>query len=255
MGVHFLKTGQDSAKLAKQEEAEAQKRREETGKMWRFWLKEGEEAKITFVDGELSPEGFLLPPRFYEHNLFLNGSWNNYYVCPEKTLPHLKEQCPICLSGDRPPLVALFTIIDHRTYQNKDKTKTFSNQRKLLVVKSLTFELLNKIATKRGGLACATFDVSRVGNKAASVGSMFDFQGKQDLKVLREMYKQEVVDPKTNMKTIKSYFESADYESEIVFRDAAELAKLGLGVPHPSSAGMGSSYMPSGTTADYASQL
>lgn len=232
MALAFLKTGAASAQMAQKEAIEAEKRKEEQGKMFRFWLGENEEAKITFVDGDLSAEGFLLPPRYYEHNMYLNGNWNNYFVCPEKTNPDSGEVCPICASGDRPALVALFTIIDHRTFQSKDKTKTYSNTRKLLVVKSQTFEMLNKIALKRNGLAGCTFDVSRVGDKAAAVGSMFDFTEKRSIVELQAVFMETKTDPKTNVKTSGTYFLPADYENEIIYRDAAQLAKMGLGNPN-----------------------
>ena len=187
MGVSWLKKGAESAKAAQQEAAAAEQRKSEQGKMWRFWLKEGEEARITFVDGELSSEGFLLPPRFYEHNVYLNGSWNNLFVCPEMTNPEAGEKCPICEGGDRPSLVALFTIIDHRVFKGKDG-KSYSNTPKILAAKSQSFEMLNKLAIKRGGLAGCTFDVSRMGDKSASIGSMFDFIEKTEIEVLKTKF-------------------------------------------------------------------
>lgn len=227
MAFKFLKTGAESAKMAQRAAAEAEQRRSEQGKMFRFWMKEKEEARITFVDGELNAEGFLTPPRYYEHNLFLNGTWNNFFVCPEKTNPEANDKCPICESGDRPSLVALFTVIDHRQIPStKDKNKIWKDQQKLLVAKPQTFELLNKHALKRGGLAGVTFDASRVGDKSASVGSMFDFVEKHSVEELQKQYQVEKLDPKTNTKVKVSNFVPADYESEIVFRSGEALRKL-----------------------------
>jgi hypothetical protein len=257
MALQWLKKGADSAAIAKKEEAEAQKRKDETGKMWRFYLKEKEEASITFVDGGLSPEGFLLPPRFYEHNMYLNGSWNNLFVCPEKTNPESGEKCPLCESGDRPSMVALFTVIDHRTFQSKsDSTKSFTNSPKLLAAKSITFELLNKIALKRGGLAGATFDVSRIGDKAASVGSMFDFTEKRDAEVLKKLFTKTVKDEKGQEKTV-SVYEAANYENEIEYRTGDQLRELGFGNQGVSQSTMKKSLPnPQAASAvDYESQL
>lgn len=227
MAVSWLKKGADSAKLAQKEEAEAQKRKEEQGKAFRFWMKEDEEARITFVDGDLGSEGFLLPARYYEHNLKINGKWNNFFVCPEKTHPDSGEKCPICEGGDRPSLVALFTIIDHRAFKSKDGQKTYSDTAKILAAKPATFELLNKIAVKRHGLAGATFDVSRIGDKAAAVGSMFDFLEKHNVEELKKNYVREfTVDGK---KVTKSIFVPFDYEKEIVYRSETELRKMGFG--------------------------
>ncbi len=249
MGISWMKKGEASAELAKQQAVEAEIAKSEQGKLFRFWLKEGEEASITFVDGALSPEGFLLPPRFAEHNLHLNGSWNNYFVCPAKTDPEAGHKCPICESGDKPSLISLFTIIDHRSFPGKNN-KTWTNTRKLLAAKPITFELLNKIAIKRGGLAGATFDVSRLGDKAAAVGSMFDFTSKEeDLEVLKAKYMGTYKDDKGN-DVSKTNFEVADYEKEIVYRTEAELRALGFG--KPPSVSMGGSTAP---TTDYSKDL
>jgi len=257
MALNFLKTGAASAALQKQYEVDAQKRKEEQGKMWRFFLLKGEkDARITFVDGELSPEGFLTPPRYYEHNLYLNGNWNNFFVCPEMTNPGSGEKCPICESGDRPPLVALFTVIDHRIYTSQKSNKTYQNTRKLLVAKPQSFEVLNQYAVKRGGLTGTTWDVSRIGDKAASIGSIFDFAEKKSVEELQKLYTQEVIDPKTNQKSVKTIFVPADYEKEIIYRDSDTLRKMGLGAPSPAAASMSpAGNSPATGTVDYSTQL
>ena len=236
MAISWLKTGKASADLAKKAENEVLQKKEQQGKLFRFRLKDNEEGSITFVDGALSEDGFLLPTRVFEHNLYLNNSWGNHYVCPEKTDESSGQKCPICASGDNPSLVALFTIIDHRIQKSKDGTKTYFNQPRLLVVKSPTFEILNKIALKRGGLAGATFDVSRIGDKSASVGSMFDFQSKEeDLDVLRAKYTRTYKD-KEGKDVTETVFKVADYENELTYHDAAGLIALGFGKPAAATA-------------------
>ena len=254
MAFKFLKAGKESADLAAKQAAEAQAYRENQGKLFRFWLKEQEEARITFVDGDLSPDGYLVPPRYYEHGLYLNGSWNNFFVCPEKTNPEAKDSCPICVAPDRPSLVALFTIIDHRTFHgSKDKSKVYVDTKKLMVCKPQTFELLNKIAMKRGGLAGCTFDVSRIGDKAAAVGSLFDFVVKTPISELKAKYQVEKTDPKTNQKVKVTNFEVADYEKEITYRTGDELRKLGLGqIP---AAATEQAAEKAGKPVDYSEQL
>lgn len=229
MALTWMKKGEDSAKLAQQEELAQEQRKAEQGKMFRFWIKENEDARITFVDGELSADGHLLPPRYYEHNLYLNGSWGNTYVCPEKTNPEAGEKCPICAGGDRPSLVTLFTIIDHRQFKGKNDV-VYKDTPKLLVAKTQSFELLNKIAQKRGGLAGCTFDVSRMGDKAAAIGSMFDFVEKHDVEVLKKEFTRKVKDDKGNETgKVETIFKPADYEHEIVYRSAEDLAAMGFG--------------------------
>lgn len=256
MGVSWLKTGAESAELAKKQAVEAALAKQEQGKMFRFWLKDGEDAAITFIDGDLSSEGFLLPPRFYEHNLFLNGNYNNHFMCPEKTNPAAGETCPLCEAKDRPLLVALFTIIDHRSYTT-NAGKTYKDQRRLLVAKPQSFELLNKIAQKRDGLARARFDVSRQGgDKSAAIGSMFDFVDKKSLDELQGMYMQEVFEKGKPTGKTETYFTPADYDHEIVYRTGDELRAMGLGRPVTGGQVMQGPTQPTaGGTTSYADNL
>lgn len=230
MGFTFLKTGAASAKLAKKQTEDAEAKQQNGYKLFRFWLKEKEEARITFIDGELATEGawkgYPDPPRYWEHNLFLKGTWNHFFVCPEKTNPDSGEKCPICESGDKPSFVALFTIIDHRQVPStKDKTKVYKDQKKLMVCKPQTMEMITKHAIKRGGLAGATFDASRVGDKSASVGSMFDFVEKKPIEEWKKLYTIEKVDPATNKKVTVTNFTPANYEKEIEYHTGEQLQK------------------------------
>lgn len=260
MALSFLKKGAESTKMAEQAAAEAEMRKQGQDKPRRFWLKQGETAPVTFVDGDLDDNGFLIPPRYFEHSILLNGEWEDF-VCPAKTQPDVYgNDCPNC-EQDRPSLVALFTIIDHRQFASKkDPNKTYADTKKLLVVKPTTFEILNKIAIKRGGLAGCRFDVSRVGEKAAAVGSMFDFTDKLPLADLKAKYVLNITDPKTGVTEAKTNFEPFDYEQVIVFRTPDELRKLGLGktasvsgMANPGGVHPGATQQ-TGTT-NYASQL
>lgn len=226
----WMAKGSASAKVAEKEEQEAAIRKESQGLMWRFWLKAGEEATITFVDGELSKEGFLLPPRFYEHNLYLNGKHNNLFVCPEKTNPASGDKCPICEDpNEKPSLIALFTIIDHRIFSGKDD-KQYTDRPKILAAKSQSFEMLNKIASKLGGLAGQTFSVSRSkADKSPAIGDVYLPMSKAPVEELRQKYMVEKTDPITGKKSMSSLFVPADYELEIIYRTGDELRKMGLG--------------------------
>ena len=228
MAVTWLSKGKQSAEIAKKEEAAAEMRKAQQGKMFRFWMKEGEEARITFVDGVLT-NGVLLPPRFYEHNLMMNGKVQTF-VCPEQSNPDGGDKCPLCESGDRPALVSLFTIIDHRSFKGADG-KVYKDTPKLLVAKPQAMEYLQKRADKFGGLAGVTFDVSRTGDKSASIGNTYDFVSQeQDLEVLRKKYTRTFKDEKGKEVT-KSVFVPANYEEEIVFHTGDELRQMGYGKP------------------------
>lgn len=228
MAVTWLSKGKQSAEIAKKEEADAAARKEQQGKMWRFWLKEGEEARITFVDGVLT-SGLLLPPRFYEHTLSMNGKYPTY-VCPEKSNPDGGDKCPLCESGDRAVLVSLFTVIDHRSFKGQDG-KTYKDSPKLLVAKPQAMEYLQKRAEKFGGLAGVTFDVSRTGEKSASIGNTYDYVEKnEDFEALRKKYTRTFKNEKGQEET-KTIFVPADYEKEIVFHTGQELCEMGFGKP------------------------
>lgn len=227
----WMATGAASAAVAEQDHAEYLRRKEEQGKAFRFWMEVGESASITFVDGDLqqvAAGAVLLPPRFFEHNLQLHGRWGNHFVCPEKTLPGKGFKCPICASGDRPSLVALFTIIDHRQFEGKEG-KVYKDSRKLFVANPQAFEQLNMLAQKVGGLAGTTWDVSRAGDKSPRTGNNFFPTGKTDIDTLTKQFMYEYKDPKTNQVQLMTKFTPLDYEQEIVFRSPEELLKLGLG--------------------------
>lgn len=235
----WMKTGAESENLAKQEQVQYELRKAEMGKLFRFFLAKDEEARITFVDGALNAQGFLVPPRFYEHTILIGNRWTNY-VCPEHTNPGAKDKCPICESGDRPSLVGVFTVIDHRTYKStKTAGKEYSDTQKLFVAKSGTLELLQALAVKRGGLAGATWDAMRKGDKAPAVGSAFDFMEKTDIATLKAKYQHEVINPTTNAKSVQSFFVPANYEAEIIYRTGDELRTMGIGPNAGQASGFG----------------
>ena len=94
-------------------------------------------------------------------------------------------------------------------------------------------KLLQKEATKHGGLAGCQFDVSRIGDQAPRVGDVFSFSEKNDPKLLAQQYVHEVVDPTTKKKTVVCDYQVADYDQEIRYFTAAELRKLGFGTGSP----------------------
>jgi hypothetical protein len=169
----FIKRG-DAAKATLAQEEHKAKEREEANKnkVFRYYLPDDAEGKITFVDGDIV-EGILDIPYYYEHNVLMGGKWNNFFICTQDT-----EPCPICQGGLVPSYVGVMTIIDHSKYQSKKDNKIYQDEVRLFVAKRHTLKQLQKIAVKRGGLRGVTFDVSRTGDKAASVGSDFDFVSK-----------------------------------------------------------------------------
>ena len=205
--MKFLKTGK-AAKQAMQEEKTAAEQRQKE-KIFRYWMKQDTDGAITFLDGNLDEElGILDTPMFREHNLNLSGKWGNYFTCIAE-----EEPCPICEGGDSPYFAQVFTIIDHRKWEDKKKT-VHKDELKLFVAKPKTVELLTKLAQKRGGLAGCRFDVSRTGDNSASVGSLFDFDEKADVDAICKKYKVEG---------------PLNYEEVITAHTGQELRDMGFG--------------------------
>lgn len=208
----WMKQGKAAQEALKQEDEKAQKKQEEMGKMWRYYLGAGKEGKITFLDGKLDADGVLDPIMFLEHQVYMNGSWRNWFGCTKE-----EEPCPICEGGNDSSLMAVFTIIDHSSYTAKNNI-TYKDTRKLFVCKRNTFKMLQKKATKQGGLAGCTFDVSRTGEKDPSVGNDFDFVEKRGKAALIEAYPH-----------LKDEMGPAKYEEEIPYYTAAQLREMGFG--------------------------
>ena len=230
----WFKTGKEAKAAVEEADRRTEEKREASGRAWRFYLKEGEEARITFVDGDLDGDGLLRNPVFKEHNLMQNGRYGNFFVCTSD-----QEPCPICEGGDEPSLVQAFTIIDHREVKSKDQTKTYSNMKRLFVAKRNVMKLLQSKASKQGGLVGCTFDVMRSGSNAPNTGDSFDFVEKNTLPDLQGYFVKE--DDKGNKET---YFVPYTYAEEISYHDAAELRKMGYGSGSP----VGSESVKQGTT-------
>lgn len=210
MGVSFIQKGKAAQQAIAREEANAKRIEEERkNKVFRFRLPEETDGAITFLDGDLDDDGLLEVNQFWEHTMLLNGSWDNHFVCVEA-----EEPCPICEGGSKPTLVGAFTVIDHSEWVDR-KGETHKDERKLLVAKRQTLKLLQKIATKRDGLTGCTFEVTRTGDKSASVGNQFDFYTKNTVNALKKRYGDDA-DP-------------IDYEAVIQYRTAKALRELGFG--------------------------
>lgn len=203
----FLKKGKAAKEAFDKEETKAQINKD---RPFRFFLKNGGESSITFLDGNLE-DGALNIPYFYEHFVKISGRAQNF-VCTQD-----EEPCPICEGGDSPSFVGVLTVIDHSSYTGKDG-KEYKDQVRLFVPKRGTIKQLQKFAEKRGGLRGCRFDVSRTGDKEPAVGNVFDFTEKL-----------------TEQQLVKTYGEKAtplDYSKALGYLPAKDLRKLGFGSMH-----------------------
>ena len=219
MAISWASKGSEAAKKFEKEKQQREAKAEANKRMWRFWLKPEEEARVTFVDGDLDENGVLDVISFPQHQIFMNGTWNNHFICTAK-----QEPCPICESDDNPSMVAVFTIIDHRSIKSGDGTKVYKDQKRLFVAKYDTFKILQNMAGKRGGLSGITMDILRTGNKSASVGNQFDFIEKNTLDDLRKMYPAKDSEGKPY-----DLFTPAEYEKELQYLTRDQLMELGFG--------------------------
>lgn len=222
----WLNQGAASAKALQAEKMKQEARAAEVGKLNRFWVNAGEEARITFVDGTLATEGVnkncLTFASYYEHHLQLNGQWGNYFCCLHSDG---QSSCPLCEEGHKASFVGALTIIDHREIKSKDGTKVYKDQKKLFIATANTLTILQQLAAKRGGLVGCTFDVYRASKTDARVGSTFDFIEKNSVEDLQDQFKVKDKDGKE-----VTYFTPADYEKELPYKPEEELRKLGFGI-------------------------
>lgn len=194
-------------------EAESKARREKAGKAYRFWLKAGNDANITFLDGRIDPNtGILDIPYANEHRVKVGNDFEDI-VCIED-----QEPCPLCAAGEKRAFVGYLSILDHRPreYEKDGKKITLEHTRRLFVAKTETLRQLTKMAEKRdNSLAGVTFEVSRTGDKKAAVGDLFD-----------EVARHSVED-------VLAHFgedgKPLDYEKELTYRSAEEMKAAGIG--------------------------
>lgn len=104
----WYRTGEEGWAKAKQEDAEAKKRMEESRdpRKNRFWLENDSAAKVTWLD---TPSFFL-----HEHNLKINGRWGNYETCLKDF-----DTCPICESGQASSYIVVGTVISHKVWTDR----------------------------------------------------------------------------------------------------------------------------------------
>lgn len=200
------------------EKEEKRKELASKGNIFRFWIPKDGEGKITFLDG-MVVDGMLDATFYYEHQVNMNGSWMNWFVCTQES-----EPCPVCEGGASPAYVAVLSVIDHGEYTSKKDGKVHKDNVKLFTAKADTYKALQKKALKNGGLRGCTFDVSRTGEKSASVGSSFDFVEKLSDLQLKQLY-----GPKKAGELDRSI--PINYEEMLtgMYLSAKDLRKLGFG--------------------------
>lgn len=231
----WLKTGVEARAAMDEADAAAEKAKEESGRLFRFFIPEDDEATITFLDGDLDDDGRLMIPMLYEHRVLHAGKWTTFLCIADA------EPCPLCENGDRPALVGVMTVINHSPYTIKNGPnagKQIANRKQLYVATRSTIKKLQKIASKKGTLRMHSYEVSRSEDKSPRVGDMFmhvhEWGSVEELKD----YLIGKGDDNDNPFPVKAdevddLVEPADYAYELIYRDGEELAKMGLTTSSP----------------------
>lgn len=202
MPKYFTKGWEDAQKEREKLDQLGQLRKERAHAT--FWLKEGEEARIIFIDSE--------PFNIYEHKLQVGNRYDSF-LCTKEW-----EVCPICQAfpKSRPSFVNYFTIIDTRSYIGADG-KEYKNVRKLFGAKGAMQKMLFDIAKKKGGLTGLACKVKRYSATSPSSGDFIEVLGKvKDLKTVV-----------TNKQDLVPY----DYEKIFAPLTPEELQMLGINNP------------------------
>jgi hypothetical protein len=137
----FRKRGFDANK--KESERRKQERENKMGKLWRFFMQDGEEdIPVRFLTEE--------PILFYEHSVPTPGGKFDNVACT--------DDCELCAKGDRPSYKGAWLVVDGREVEvneKKDgkptgKKKVISDQVKLYVRGSTDIAKLDRLSRKFG---------------------------------------------------------------------------------------------------------
>lgn len=132
----------------------------------RFFLKEGQKAKVVFLDDE--------PACIHEHNPKINGKWDQYFTCIKESNPDNPVCCEI-LGHDTRRYVGYFTIVD--CTQFKDKNGNIHQfEVKLLPCRLQSLKLFqSKKDDKDGRLKGRIYNVNRSDKKQQNIGNDWDY--------------------------------------------------------------------------------
>ena len=163
----LFKRGYD---IVREEKVRQDKARENAGnKLWTFYLKENEEAKIRFLTEE--------PVSFLAH-VTTNGKYDTI-VCPEK-------DCKYCEDGDRPSFKGAYLIIDKREFEMTNKKTNKKEIRKavlrLYIVGTQILSQLDRYSSKYG-LIKRDYTIAKNGS---GQNTTFSFDPEEPSKITKE---------------------------------------------------------------------
>lgn len=157
-----------------------------SGSKLRFWIPKGSMKRVIFLTaGDQAPV-------IWEHQLKLNGNWNNFVTC---TKP-IGVPCPVCEWSDKNNgefkryKAAFFTVIDCTEFADKSG-KVIKNVKRLMCCKSSTAEKLKRkwlrLQDDKKSMLGAMFEIFRPSlDKSAAVGEDFEYVKHVDLETLKD---------------------------------------------------------------------
>lgn len=147
-------TGLNAIKRAKDEIAKAKQQRD-SGWTRRFRLRPGEKASITFLDVPMIG--------IYEHSIKRSEKIYESVQCTNDEFG--EGSCPHCAAGVRRTYELVGTVINHNEYKSKDGSKTYKNQKQLIVLKGrgqqAMLEYLDSDSDDYTDVTYKTFSVKR----------------------------------------------------------------------------------------------
>lgn len=158
--------GEEGMKHAEQVKERQDKQRESGGgRVFRFYVKEGESKEIIILDEK--PDFFM-----WEHNYKEGGHYGNHAGCCKEW-----ETCPAC--EEYPDSNSYFgmylSCIDLTQYTDKQGNEV-EFTRKLLVVKPSQHKKFSRLYERHGTLRGMVLEMSRDGKKDAGIGNDIQFQ-------------------------------------------------------------------------------
>jgi len=172
----WCNTGKDGEAALEEAQKKAAAARE--GLLRRLYLPADASCYITMLDDLVSPYDYEMPFTFWEHQLYRNGSWKNWYTCIQG-MKHpdtgKSMSCPLCESGDKPAFMAAYTVIDHSKWSDKQGNE-HEHEVKLFVAKSAVQKILLRRKEKFGAWKGWYGEVMRLSSDSPNTGDQFEWE-------------------------------------------------------------------------------
>lgn len=130
----------------------------------RFWMPQGQNKELVFVDDE--------PFAIYEHNPKMNGSFKNWITCLKES--NADASCCQVLGDNTRYFVGYYTVVDCSKFVS-NKGNTYQFEVKFLPAKMKTLKKLRRKKEDRGSLVGSMFRAYRDDEKSPGVGDEYEY--------------------------------------------------------------------------------